>query len=235
MLCEKIMIVDDETTILHFLQNKLNTSCHSIVTSTGHEDVIKLVQTEDPSFLLLDIGLPFEDGFEICRRIREFSLVPIIILSGQKDDVDKALGLRLGADDYLEKPFSIVELKARIQAVLRRTKQSMPVVSTEEKKCRSTITIGNLSIDKDAYEVHKGGTKVQLTLNEFRLLHLLASNANQVLSRDQIYERLWGDVYLGNTKLVNVYIKKLRDIIEDEPQQYIETIRGVGYKFKGII
>ena len=186
---------------------------------------------ENPDLILLDVMLPGMDGFEVCRKVREKSQVPIIMLTAREDEVDKVLGLELGADDYITKPYSMLELTARVKANLRRS-TAQPVVE-EEPENQNTINSGELSINVERYEVAKNGEIIDITLREFELLKFLAMQPDKIFSREKLLENVWGYEYYGDVRTVDVTVRRLREKIEDDPSmpKYIITKRGVGYYF----
>jgi len=186
---------------------------------------------ENPDLILLDVMLPGMDGFEVCRKVREKSQVPIIMLTAREDEVDKVLGLELGADDYITKPYSMRELTARVKANLRRS-TAQPVVE-EEPENQNTINSGELSINVERYEVAKNGEIIDITLREFELLKFLAMQPDKIFSREKLLENVWGYEYYGDVRTVDVTVRRLREKIEDDPSmpKYIITKRGVGYYF----
>jgi two-component system response regulator VicR len=181
--------------------------------------------------VLLDVMLPSMDGFEVCRRLREKSNVPIIMLTAKEEEVDKVLGLELGADDYITKPFGLRELIARIKANIRRAQPPQP---QEQSNSEGVQDFGSLAIDMDRYEVRKNGTPLELTLREFELLKYLAEREDKVFSREQLLEDVWGYEYYGDIRTVDVTVRRLREKLEDDPgnPKYIMTKRGVGYFFR---
>ena len=192
---------------------------------------LEMALKENPDLILLDVMLPGMDGFEVCRKVREKSQVPIIMLTAREDEVDKVLGLELGADDYITKPYSMRELTARVKANLRRSK-AQPVVE-EEPENQNTINSGELSINVERYEVAKNGEIIDITLREFELLKFLAMQPDKIFSREKLLENVWGYEYYGDVRTVDVTVRRLREKIEDDPSmpKYIITKRGVGYYF----
>ena len=204
---------------------------YEIITAYDGEDALKKALNEQLELIILDIMLPSMDGFEICKRVREKSSVPIIMVTAKEEEVDKILGLELGADDYITKPFSIRELVARVKANVRR--QEMNINADQQEK--EIIKNKDLSIDLMKYEVKKGSTSIDLTVREFELLKFLAKQKDQVFSREQLLERVWGYEYYGDIRTVDVTVRRLREKVEDDSSNptYIMTKRGVGYYFKG--
>ena len=225
MPSDTILAVDDEVHILELISFNLKAAGYHVVTALTGEEALKRCEVERPSLVLLDIMLPGIDGLEVCRRLkgdRMTSNIPIIMLTARGDEVDKILGLELGADDYITKPFSVRELAARVKSLLRRV---APQQETEPQTLRS----GDIMIDITNYEAFKGGEKLSLTLKEFELLKVLVLSRGKVLTRDFLLDRIWGYEYYGETRTVDVHIRHLRQKLGEEP--YIETVRGVGYRF----
>lgn len=213
---------------LHFhLAKTVIRLCLHLIGVKGLEMALK----ENPDLILLDVMLPGMDGFEVCRKVREKSQVPIIMLTAREDEVDKVLGLELGADDYITKPYSMRELTARVKANLRRS-TAQPVVE-EEPENQNTINSGELSINVERYEVAKNGEIIDITLREFELLKFLAMQPDKIFSREKLLENVWGYEYYGDVRTVDVTVRRLREKIEDDPSmpKYIITKRGVGYYF----
>lgn len=228
-MSKKILVVDDEKAIADIIKFNLKKEGYEVITAgDGEEGVIKAF-TENPDLIPLDIMMPKIDGYEACKRIREKLSIPIIMLTARAEEVDKVLGLELGADDYVTKPFGIRELMARVKANLRKYE----VVSKEENTPSNTLEFGKLVIDLDKYEVIKDGSVIDLTFREFELLKFLAQKKAQVFSREVLLEKVWGYEYFGDVRTVDVTIRRLREKIEDDPSKpmYILTKRGVGYYF----
>ena len=228
-MSKKILVVDDEKAIADIIKFNLKKEGYEVITAgDGEEGVIKAF-TENPDLILLDIMMPKIDGYEACKRIREKLSIPIIMLTARAEEVDKVLGLELGADDYVTKPFGIRELMARVKANLRKYE----IVSKEENTPSNTLEFGKLVIDLDKYEVIKDGSVIDLTFREFELLKFLAQKKAQVFSREVLLEKVWGYEYFGDVRTVDVTIRRLREKIEDDPSKpmYILTKRGVGYYF----
>lgn len=228
----KILVVEDEKPISDIIKYNLEKEGYMVFTAYDGEEALGSQEENDPDLILLDVMLPKLDGFEVCRRIRERSIVPIIILTAKEEEVDKVLGLELGADDYMTKPFGIRELLARIKANIRRASLTLgPEVDTAAPSIRE---FGDLVIDMNRYEVKKRGVTLELTLREFELLRYLAGHENNVFSREQLLEKVWGYEYYGDIRTVDVTVRRLREKVEDDPSnpQYITTRRGVGYYFK---
>lgn len=227
----KILIAEDERPISDIIKFNLEKEGYEVITAFDGKEALQKALEEKPDLLLLDIMLPQMDGFEICKRVREKSSVPIIFVTAKEEEVDKILGLELGADDYITKPFSVRELVARVKANVRRLDMSLPG-ETEEKEI---IVNKDLSIDFMKYEVKKREKILDLTVREFELLKFLARQKDQVFSREQLLERVWGYEYYGDIRTVDVTVRRLREKVEDDSSNpsYIMTKRGVGYYFKG--
>ena len=224
----KILIVEDEDSVLDPLELLLSKEGFSIETATNGREGLDKFWKVSPDLVLLDIMLPEVSGTEVCRQIRAKSNVPIIMLTAKDTEVDKVVGLELGADDYIVKPYSKAELVARIKAVLRRG------LSEHTSSEGGVITAGPVSIDVDRHAVSIGGENISLPLKEFELLEFLVRNSGRVLTRTQLIDRVWGSDYFGDTKTLDVHVKRLRAKIEKDPANptYIQTIRGLGYKFE---
>ncbi|OPJ56870.1 response regulator transcription factor [Alkalithermobacter paradoxus] len=226
---KKILIVDDEEHIVELLKFNLSSQGYEVdVAYDGLDGFVKMREMK-PDLVLLDIMIPSIDGFEVLKKVRsdkEIKNTPVIMLTAKNMEEYKIEGLQIGADDYITKPFSVKELLARVNAVLRRYN-----VNKDEA---NEVVVGDIKIDLENYEVTKGGVKLDLTLKEFELLKILAENRGKVLSRNLLLDKIWGYEYFGETRTVDVHIRHLRKKIEDEDKnpKYIETIRGVGYKLK---
>ena len=226
----KILVVDDEASIVTMLAYNLKKEGYDVVTAEDGEVALEKFESEKPDLLLLDIMMPKMDGYEVCRKIREKSNVPIIMLTARADEVDKVVGLEMGADDYVTKPFGNRELIARVKANLRRS--DIAPVTNNEKDGNNQV-YGDLNIDFDRYEVTKRGEVINLTLREFELLTFLATQTPTIFTRENLLEKVWGYEYFGDVRAVDVTIRRLREKIEDDPckPKYIVTKRGVGYYF----
>lgn len=226
----KILVVDDEASIVTMLAYNLKKEGYDVVTAEDGEVALEKFESENPDLLLLDIMMPKMDGYEVCRKIREKSNVPIIMLTARADEVDKVVGLEMGADDYVTKPFGNRELIARVKANLRRS--DIATVTNNEKDGNNQV-YGDLNIDFDRYEVTKRGEVINLTLREFELLTFLATQTPTIFTRENLLEKVWGYEYFGDVRAVDVTIRRLREKIEDDPSKpkYIVTKRGVGYYF----
>ena len=229
---KKILVVDDEKSIVDILTFNLKRDGYETSEAYDGEEGYFKAMSENPDLILLDVMLPKMDGFEVCKKIRETSSVPIIMLTARDEEIDKVLGLELGADDYITKPFGVRELMARVKANLRRTvEKKSEAVQTEEE---NVIKAGSLTINTDKYEVLKNGEPVEITLREFELLMFLVNRPDKIVSRETLLEKVWGYEYYGDVRTVDVTVRRLREKIEDnaaEPK-YIMTKRGVGYYFK---
>lgn len=227
---EKILVVEDEKEIADLIRDYLSASNYKVIIANDGEKGLELFESEKPQLTILDIMLPKKDGFEVCRTIRSKSNIPILMLSAKKEDTDKIIGLGLGADDYITKPFSPRELIARVQSQLRRYTE----LSTNQEK-KEILSFNGLEIDATAYTITLDNEIVPFSVKEFEILHYLASNANQALSREKIFDEIWGYNEYGDINTVTVHIRKIREKIEKDPSRpsFIETVWGIGYKFKG--
>lgn len=224
----KILLVEDDIEISTMLKNFLITENFEVITALDGESACEKFFSDDFSLVLLDLMIPKMNGIEVMSKIREHNTVPIIIISAKDTDSDKTLGLGLGADDYITKPFSVTEVLARIKANIRRSTQYAMGTSMEQP----VITQGVLSMNLNDYSVKKNGKEIELTAKEFEILKLLLQNPKKVYTKEQIYSLVWNDAYLGDENAVNVHISRLRTKIEDNPRdpQYIITVWGIGYK-----
>jgi len=228
----KILVVDDEKNIVDIISFNLKKEGYDVVVAYNGEEAVNKNEEEAPELILLDIMMPVVDGYEACKKIREKYETPIIMLTARAEEVDKVLGLEIGADDYVTKPFGVKELMARVKANLRRKS----VKETDENKAKGNgLEFGNLAIDLDLYEVKRDGTIVELTFREFELIKFLATQKTQVFTREMLLEKVWGYEYFGDVRTVDVTVRRLREKIESDPSrpQYILTKRGVGYYFGG--
>ena len=223
----KVMVVEDEPALSEALEYGLTSEGFEVVASSDGAESLGLFDRERPDLILLDLMLPGMSGTEVCKRIRTTSAVPIIMLTARDSEIDKVVGLEVGADDYVTKPFSMRELAARVRAVLRRGG------GWELSDATGALEVNGVRMDTDRYEVAVRGHKVELPPKEFALLELLLHNAGRVLTRDVIIDRVWGSDYVGDTKTLDVHIKRLRTRIEEDAHdpRLIVTVRGVGYKF----
>ncbi len=227
-----ILIIEDEKNINDILAFKFAKEGYRTLSAFDGIKGLEMALGENPDIILLDVMLPGMDGFEVCRRVRDRSNVPIIMLTAREDEVDKVLGLELGADDYITKPYSARELTARVRANLRRSAYDVPEVTNPSSDV-NTVVSGDLSINIERYEVLKGGENVDITLREFELLKFLATQPDKIFSREKLLENVWGYEYYGDVRTVDVTVRRLREKIEDDPSlpKYIITKRGLGYYF----
>ncbi len=225
----KVLVIDDEQPIVEILKFNLAKEGYSVLEAYDGATGLDLALSENPDLILLDVMLPKMDGFEVCRKIREKSSVPIIMLTAKEEEVDKVLGLELGADDYMTKPFSVRELTARVKANLRR----MSIDKTASTEDGATIVSGELVINTERYEVKKRDKVIDITLREFELLKFLATQPEKIFTRENLLEKVWGYEYYGDVRTVDVTVRRLREKIEDDASipKYIITKRGVGYYF----
>jgi two-component system, OmpR family, response regulator RegX3 len=223
----KVMVVEDEPSLVEALEFALVDEGFKVVSTGDGRDSLALFERECPDLVLLDLMLPNMSGTEVCKQIRAASSVPIIMLTARDSEIDKVVGLEVGADDYVTKPFSMRELVARVKAVLRRSGD------TSELDTSGAVEVSGVRVDRERHEVSVRGHDVQLPPKEFALLELLIRNAGRVLTREVLIDRIWGADYVGDTKTLDVHIKRLRGRIERDPRdpQHIYTVRGVGYKF----
>ena len=223
-----ILVVDDEAPIVEILKFNLTKSGYRVLAAYDGEEGYRLAASEKPDLILLDVMLPKMDGFEVCKKIREKHSTPIIMLTARDEEVDKVLGLELGADDYITKPFSVRELLARVKANIRRTAADM-----QSEGEGDIITFENLTINPARYEVSKDGSVIDLTLREFELLKFLALQPGKIFTREILLEKVWGYEYFGDVRTVDVTVRRLREKVEDNPAapNFIMTKRGVGYYF----
>ncbi|SHF97266.1 response regulator YycF [Ornithinibacillus halophilus] len=226
-MSQKILVVDDEQPIADILKFNLEKEGYEVVCAYDGEEAVQLADSEKPDLVLLDIMLPKKDGNEVCREIRKTQTMPIIMLTAKDSEIDKVLGLELGADDYVTKPFSNRELIARVKANLRRQQHVPEDVDNQSKD----IVIDSLIIHPDAYTVSRDGVEIELTHREFELLHYLARHIGQVMTREHLLETVWGYDYFGDVRTVDVTVRRLREKIEENPSNpmWIVTRRGVGY------
>ena len=223
-----ILVVEDEKPIAEILKVNLVKNGYKVLSAFDGEEAINLALSSQPDLILLDVMLPKVDGFTVCKKVRETMSTPIIMLTARAEEVDKVLGLELGADDYMTKPFSLRELLARVKANLRRTALAVP--DTNEP-----LSFADLQINVERYEVKKRGQVIDLTYREFELLKYLAVQSGKIFSREHLLNKVWDYEYVGDDRTVDVTIRRLREKIEDDPSNpvYILTKRGVGYYFGG--
>ncbi len=226
---QKILIVDDDNNIAELISLYLIKECFETMICNDGESALEAFKSFGPNLILLDLMLPGIDGYQVCREIRTKSQTPIIMLSAKGEVFDKVLGLEMGADDYMEKPFDSKELVARVKAVLRRYK---PVVAEPEESTDKVVRYDDLEINMTNYSVTYLGNRVDMPPKELELLYFLASSPNHVFTREQLLDQIWGYEYVGDTRTVDVHIKRLREKIKDHDQWRLATIWGIGYKFE---
>lgn len=240
----KVLVVEDDRTLLETLEYNLAHQGYQVFTAENGRYALEITRSKLPDLIILDVMLPGIDGFEVCRILRKELSMPIIMLTARSDEVDKIVGLEMGADDYLTKPFSMRELLARVKAMLRRVELVREEVASEQieesteltvQKTAASLTFGNMVIDQKRREVRLDGEAVRLKPKEFELLLFLTRNPGMALSRDLILERVWGWSYDGNSRTVDVHVRWLREKIEPDPKNAsrIVTVRAIGYRFDG--
>lgn len=234
---QKILIVDDDVNIAELISLYLTKECFDTLMVHDGDEAISSFSTYEPNLILLDLMLPGIDGYEVCREIRKTSSVPIIMLSAKGEIFDKVLGLELGADDYMIKPFDSKELVARVKAVLRRFHPSVSQSQMAENAASSPsngdyVSYPDLIINQSNYSVTYYGTNIEMPPKELELFYFLASHPNQVFTREQLLDHIWGYEYIGDTRTVDVHIKRLREKIKDHPAWSLSTVWGIGYKFE---
>lgn len=233
----KILVVDDESSIVTLLQFNIEKAGFDVVTAEDGRTGYELALSEKPDLIVLDLMLPEMDGIEVCKQLRQDKVeTPILMLTAKDDELDKIIGLELGADDYLTKPFSPREVVARIKAILRRSAGKATDVEPEESPKEKALHVGELKILTESYEVYLQDELLDLTPKEFELLVYLANHRGKVFSRDQLLDAVWNYDYIGETRIVDVHVSHLRDKIEADTKQprYIKTIRGFGYKMENV-
>ena len=224
----KILVVDDEDLLVKGIRFNLQNEGYEVITGSNGLEALQLCQSASPDLIVLDVMMPEMDGLTACAKIREFSNVPIILLTAKVEDMDKLMGFEHGADDYLTKPFNILELKARIRALLRRSG------STEKAAAGNTLTIGSITLDLDARNAYRAGQMADLTAKEFDVIEFLMRNPNRVYSREALLDTIWAYEYRSDIRTVDVHIRRLREKLEENPAEpgYIMTKWGVGYYFR---
>ena len=229
-MSRKVLVVDDEKLIVKGIRFSLEQDGMEVDCAYDGEEALEKIKGKEYDIVLLDIMLPKLDGFEVCQQVREFSDVPILMLTAKGDDMDKILGLEYGADDYITKPFNILEVKARIKAITRRTTKS-----SQKKKDDAVIKASDMTLDTDSKRLHIKDQEINLTSKEFDVLELLVRNPDKVYSREKLLQIVWGSQYPGDVRTVDVHIRRLREKIEVNPSdpKYVHTKWGVGYYFKG--
>ena len=228
-MSRKVLVVDDEKLIVKGIRFSLEQDGMEVDCAYDGEEAVEKAKENHYDIILLDLMLPKMDGMEVCQQVREFSNVPIIMLTAKGEDMDKILGLESGADDYITKPFNILEVKARVKAIMRRTRKD-----NEEKPKTKIIESGDLKLDCESRRVFISGREINLTAKEFDVLELLVSNPNKVYSRENLLNIVWGYEYPGDVRTVDVHIRRLREKIEENPSEpkYVHTKWGVGYYFQ---
>ena len=229
---KRILIVDDDENIAELISLYLVKECFDTEIAADGESALEKFKEYQPQLILLDIMLPGMDGYDVCREIRKSSNVPIIMLSAKGEVFDKVLGLKIGADDYMIKPFDSNELVARVQAVLRRVQQNEEVVSDQVEKLSDCVKYDGLTVNLNSYSVIYNGTVIDMPPKEMELLYFLANSPNQVFTREQLLDQIWGYDYIGDTRTVDVHVKRIREKIKDGSNWSITTVWGIGYKFE---
>ena len=227
----KVLVVEDEENLLEALKYNLEKEGYSVLTAVDGEEGLGIARDATPDLIILDIMLPKLDGFEVCRILRRETNIPILMLTAKGEEVDRVVGLELGADDYVTKPFSMRELLARVRAMLRRSRMASETASSSSGEL---LKAGDIEVDLVSHTVRLRGAPLELKHREFELLALMVANKGRAFTRDQILERLWGHDYIGDTRTVDVHVRWLREKIETDPgsPKRIVTIRGVGYRFE---
>ncbi len=226
---QKILIVDDDENIAELISLYMTKECFETMMVHDGESALSAIETFEPDLMLLDIMLPGMDGYQVCREVRNSRNLPIIMLSAKGEVFDKVLGLELGADDYIEKPFDSKELVARVKAVLRRFKNVPEKKDSDDSEC---VEYTDLKVNRTDYSVIFRGTNIDMPPKELELLYFLASSPNHVFTREQLLDQIWGYEYIGDTRTVDVHIKRLREKLGDHDEWRIATIWGIGYKFE---
>ncbi|TKH06657.1 response regulator transcription factor [Peribacillus simplex] len=226
---KSILLIEDDVEISQLIVSALLQENYTVHAAFDGEEALALFHDKEPDLLLLDLMIPKLTGMDLLKKVRETSMVPILIISAKGSDLDKALGLGFGADDYISKPFSMIELTARVHAAIRRATQYHPF---ENNSTQNILHYEELTFDLNSFTVNVRGRTVQLTSKEFHILKLFMTNQSRVFTKEQIYHFIWEDDYYGNENVINVHIRRLREKIEKDPSnpQYIRTIWGIGYK-----
>ena len=228
-MSKKILVVDDEKSIVDILKLNLQNDGYTVYEAYDGEEALAKATAVEPDLILLDVMLPKLDGFSVCKKIRETSSVPILMITAREEEVDKVLGLELGADDYVTKPFSVRELMARIKANMRRTE----IEPAQQNEDNDIVNVGCFTLDCNRYELYKNEKLIDLTVREFELIKFLSAQPNKIYSRKALHEYVWDYEYYGDVRTVDVTVRRVREKIEDDPSQprHIMTKRGVGYYF----
>ena len=229
---KRILIVDDDENIAELISLYLVKECFDTEIVLNGEEALEVFKTYQPHLILLDIMLPGMDGYDVCREIRKNSNVPIVMLSAKGEVFDKVLGLKIGADDYMVKPFDSNELVARVQAILRRVAQSAQKQTSEPSEQGDVVNYDGLTVNLTSYSVVYNGELVEMPPKEMELLYFLAKSPNQVFTREQLLDKIWGYDYIGDTRTVDVHVKRIREKIKDGENWSIATVWGIGYKFE---
>jgi len=226
-----VLVVEDDRNLLDTLRYNLKTEGYEVLTAADGAAAVEIAQRAKPDLILLDVMLPEMDGFEVCRILRKEMTVPILMLTAKAEETDKVVGLEIGADDYMTKPFGLRELLARVKAMLRRSKMAQTLPQSEG----IVLIVGDIRVDTARHHVEKGKKRLELTPKEFDLLAFLAKNKGFVFSRDQLLEKVWGYEFAGDTRTVDVHVRWLREKLEDDANEpkLLLTVRGVGYKLEG--
>ena len=225
----KVLVVDDERSIVDIISFNLEREGFTVITAENGRQALELWEREKPDLILLDVMMPEMDGLETCRKIREHSNVPILMLTARAEEMDKVLGLEFGADDYITKPFSMRELLARVRTNIRRSQ----AIAAENQTRKNIITIGELTLNADRYELTKNGSPIYTTTREWELVYFLMQNPGRIFSRENLLQEVWSYEHFGDPRTVDVTVRRLREKIEDNPTEphYIVTKRGIGYYF----
>ena len=226
---KKVLVVDDEKSIVEILKLNLTNEGYTVFEAYDGDEALSMAKRVDPDLILLDVMLPKMDGLTVCRKIREKSTVPILMITAREEEVDKVLGLELGADDYITKPFSVRELLARVKANMRR----VDIEPHQDEVDNDIVEVGCFTLDCNRYELYKNKKLIDLTVREFELIKFLSAQPNKIFSRKSLLEYVWDYEYYGDVRTVDVTVRRLREKIEDDPSQpkHIMTKRGVGYYF----
>lgn len=225
----KILLVEDDRAISDMVKGQFTKEGYEVVPAFDGEEALEVFSRNTFDLIMLDLMLPKLDGMEFLKIIREKSMIPVLIMSAKDGDLDKALGLGFGADDYIAKPFSMIELTARVKAAIRRATHYS---RTEQEQQKKVLTAGDLTLDLENFSLHKNSTEIKLTSKEFHILKLFISHPSRVYTKAQIYSLVWEDEYYGDENVINVHMRRLREKIEDDPSSpnYIKTLWGIGYK-----
>jgi DNA-binding response OmpR family regulator len=234
MVGSKVLVVEDDPTLLDVLRYNLSKEGYDVLTAVDGATGLEAARTDRPDLVILDVMLPKMDGYEVCRILRREMTVPILMLTAKTEETDRVVGLEVGADDYVTKPFSMRELMARVRAMLRRTEMMKKEAVSNAGTPAASFKAGDFEIDSARHKVSRGGVAVELSRMEFALLEFLARNQGQVFSRDRLLEKVWGYDFAGDTRTVDVHVSWLRHKIEADPAhpRHLVTVRGVGYKFE---